>query len=93
MWHRALEQRRRDTPDDPVEAYEEAMNALHDAQDFDLHPENFLPDVPDDDREDVDTEEPEDVPEHPEIPQGTQEAWNDSPSSADEDPLPDDLPF
>lgn len=92
-WHHTLEQRRRDTPEDPVEVWEEAINALHDAQDFDLHPENFLPAIPDDDREDVDTEEPEIVPEHPEIPKGTEEAWDASPSSADEEPLPDDLPF
>lgn len=95
-WHATVERRRRETAEDPVDTWQDAVSNTHDFFDDDLHPERFEP--PDEEEPHVD-----DQYEDAEIQQaqkaagvGTTEASATPPSdtaAGNTDALPDDLPF
>ena len=96
-WHATVEMRRRETAEDPVDTWQDAVSNVHDFFDDDLHPERFEPPFED---EDPPLQDQYDEAAIQQAKEAAGIALTESPATApsdtangNTDELPDDLPF
>jgi hypothetical protein len=96
-WHATVEKRRRETAEDPVDTWQDAISDVHDFFDDDLHPERFEPPFKE---EDPPLQHRDDEAAIQQANKAAGFAITESPASTSSDTangntdeLPDDLPF